>query len=103
MSVQPRVSGIFRRPSVILRIARNELLSYISYICCMKGSHDSLFLLRARRAGGGRDTTRRATEPTEETIVRRVILFVLALIAMLPASVHAQGTKPNILVIMGDD
>src|SRR5499426_1248051 len=35
--------------------------------------------------------------------MRRVILSVLALIAMLPAPVLAQDKKPNILVIMGDD
>src|SRR5262245_47803214 len=32
----------------------------------------------------------------------RVILFVL-LSVVVPASVHAQGTRPNIVFIMGDD
>src|SRR5262250_1271570 len=35
--------------------------------------------------------------------MRRVVLIVLALIAVLPALAHAQATKPNIIFIMGDD
>jgi arylsulfatase A-like enzyme len=45
----------------------------------------------------------RTTEAKEETAMRRVILLVLVFCAMLPTSVHAQGRKPNIVFIMGDD